>query len=145
MASVVPYNIQGPDTYIANVLIAGAVLVEPDAATGKVKVCTAGSVKCLGVALYSAAPAGSIQGTTSYGEVVIDMSTLQEEVAVAWQGTYKLTATGAIAFGDPVICAANGTVSVAGATPDARTVIGKCVEPAGIAGGAVGLIRLNLG
>jgi hypothetical protein len=134
----------GPDTYDANVLIAGAVLVEPDAATGKVKTCTAASVKCLGVALYSAAPQGSISGTTAYGEVVIDISTLQTEVAVAWQGTYKLTATGAIAFGDPVICAANGTVAASGAAPDARTIVGKCVEPAGIAGGAQGLIRLSL-
>lgn len=145
MASSVPYNKMGPDTYDVNALVPGAVLVEPDATTGKVKTCTAGSVKCLGVALYSAAPQGSIQGATSYGEVVIDMSTLQTEVAVMWQGTTRLTATGAIAFGDPVICAANGTVSVAGATPDARTVIGRCVEPAGIAGGAQGLIRLNLG
>lgn len=145
MASVVPINTAGPDTYDANVLIAGGVLVEPDAATGKVKVCTAASVKCLGVAHYSMAPQGSITGTTAYGETVIDMSTLQTEGAIGWQGTYKLTATGAIAFGDPVICAAAGTVSTAGAAPDARTLIGKCVEPLGIAGGQIGLIRLNLG
>lgn len=145
MASVVPINTAGPDTYDVNVLVPGGVLVEVDAATGKIKTCTAGSVKCLGVAHYAGAPQGSITGTTTYGETVIDMSTLQTEIAVGWQGTYKLTATGAIAFGDPVIAAASGTVSVAGATPDARTLIGKCVEPAGIAGGQVGLIRLNLG
>jgi hypothetical protein len=143
MAAVVPYNTLGPDTYDANVLIPGAVLVEPDATTGKVKVATAATVKCLGVALYSAAPQGSIQGATAYGEVVIDMSTLQTELAVGWQGTYKLKATGAIAFGDPVICAANGTVASA-AAPAAGTQVGRCVEPLGIAGGAIGLIRLSL-
>lgn len=154
MSSVVPYNVQGPDTYVVSALIDGGVLVEPDGANpGKVKVATAGTTKCLGVTLYSAAPAGSIQGTTSYGEVVIDMSTLQEEVAVAWQGTYKLKATGAIAFGDLVVVAANGTVSTAAAvttpTPGdvttTRAIVGRCVEPLGIAGGALGLIRLNLG
>lgn len=154
MASVVPYNVQGPDTYVVSALIDGGVLVEPDgAAPGKVKAATAGTTKCLGVTLYSAAPSGSIQGTTTYGEVVIDMSTLQEEVAVAWQGTYKLKATGAIAFGDKVVVAAAGTVATVAAvttpTPadvtSSRAIVGVCVEPLGIASGSTGLIRLNLG
>lgn len=154
MSSVVPYNTQGPDTYVVSALIDGGVLVEPDGANpGKVKAATAGTTKCLGATLYSAAPAGSIQGTTSYGEVVIDMSTLQEEVAVMWQGTVKLKATGAIAFGDKVVCAANGTVATVAAvttpTPadvtNSRAIVGTCVEPLGITSGNVGLIRLNLG
>lgn len=144
MAGIAATNTLGPDTYDVNVLVPGQVLVEPDALTGKVKVAGAATTKALGVALYSAAPQGAIQGTTSYGEVVIDMSTLQTEVAVGWTGTYKLKATGAIAFGDHVIAAANGTVAVAGAAPDARTIVGKCVEPGGIAAGAIGLIRLSL-
>lgn len=154
MSSVVPYNKQGPDTFVVSALIDGGVLVEPDGANpGKVKAATAGTTKCLGVTQYPAAPSGSIQGNTSYGEIVIDMSTLQEETAVAWQGTYPLKATGAIAFGDLVVCAANGTVATAAAvttpTPadvtSTRAIVGKCVEPLGITGGSVGLIRLNLG
>jgi hypothetical protein len=154
MTAVVPYNKIGPDTYVVSALIDGGVLVEPDgAAPGKVKAATAGTTKCLGVTQYSAAPSGAIQGNTSYGEVVIDMSTLQEEVAVAWQGTFSLKATGAVAFGDLVVCAAVGTVATAAAvtTPTpadvttSRAIVGRCVEPLGIASGARGLIRLNLG
>lgn len=134
----------GPDTYEVNALIPGDVLVEPDGVTGKVKIGTADSTAILGVTLYAAAPQGAIEGTTDYGAVSIDMSTLQTEVAVAWQGTYKLKATGAIAFGALVECAANGTVKTADA-PAHGTVVGKCVAPAGIVSGEFGLIRLNLG
>jgi hypothetical protein len=145
MGSVVASNVLGPDTYVVSVLVAGGQLVEPDAANaGKVKVATAASTKILGVAEYDAAPLGSISGTTSYGAVVIDMSTLQEEVAVAFVGTFKLKASGAIAFGDYVVSGALGVVVTAGATPAAGTVIGRCVEPAGIVSGALGLIRLAL-
>lgn len=143
MAPIVAFNKEGPDTYDCNVLVPGGVLVEPDASTGKIKTATAATVKCLGVALYAGAPQGSIVGATSYGEVVIDISTLQTEVAVGWQGTYSLKATGAINFGDPVIVAANGTVSAA-AAPAAGTQVGRCVEPAGILSGATGLIRLSV-
>ena len=60
----------------------------------------------------------------------------------------QVVATGAIAFGDYVAAAANGTVStwvnaIAGAVSTTHTIIGKCVDPAGIANGARGKIVLG--
>ena len=45
-------------------------------------------------------------------------------------------------FGDALICAANGQVTPAGATPDARQIVGKCTAPNGVGIGAVGLMRI---
>ena len=46
------------------------------------------------------------------------------------------------ALNDPLVAAANGQVTPAGATPDARTIVGRCTNPGGVAAGAVGLMRI---
>lgn len=149
----VAFNRFGPDTYECNSGVEGGQLVEVDAATGKIKTCTADSPKVLGVALYTARPAGTAYtDTTGYNETRVDYSVPQEFVAVAWQGTYKLTATGAIAFGEKVVSAATGTVKpipavttpTAGDVTNTRNIVGMCVEPGGISSGSQGLIRLSL-
>lgn len=153
MAEVVAHQRFGPQTYEANVTVDGGQLVEPDAATAKVKPCTATSTKCLGVALYRAEPSSTTGVDTTYGYPRVGMDVPRSEVAVASTGVFKLTATGAIAFGDLVVPAANGTVSTLAAAGGAyvqaeanaaRAIVGQCVEPAGIAGGATGRIRLKL-
>jgi len=56
------------------------------------------------------------------------------KVAVAYGGMEVdgVTYTADCAEGLALIAAANGDVSPAGATPDARTVIGWCAEPGGV-------------
>jgi len=86
----------------------GGLLVE--AVTGvdrQVKLAAAASVRCQGVAMHDGVPGDS--------------------VTVAAAGVFMLTASGAIVAGDRLICAAAGQVSAAGATPDARTVIGRAL------------------
>ena len=56
----------------------------------------------------------------------------------------KNTSGGTLAFGARLICAANGAFAAAGATPDARTVIGIVIEPGGIANNAEGRVRLTI-
>lgn len=83
----------------------------------------AGSVLVIGVALHDAA--------------------IGAKASVASGGVWPLKASGTITAGARLIAGAAGTVVVAGATPDARTVIGVALEA--IASGAVGRCKLNLG
>lgn len=130
---------EGPDTFEVNVTVAGGQLVEPDAATGKIKPAVVDSVKWLGVALYRAEPATTTGEDTVWDEPRVDFSVPRPEVAVAFTGTFKLLAAEAINFGEVVYCGAAGTVQ--NATVTGRPV-GVCTEPLGIANGARGRIRL---
>ena len=76
----------------------------------------AGSVIFAGLALYDAAALA--------------------KVVCVMEGVWFVTATGAIVSGNPLIAAASGQFSAAGATPDARTLVGKAI--ADIAGAASG-------
>ena len=72
------------------------------------------------------------------------------KIAVARDGVWYLTATGAIAAGDQVIAAANGTVSslaaaagaVAADINNARAIVGIALEA--IAGGQQGPVEIGL-
>lgn len=140
MTDVVATNRFGPDTYEVNVSIDGGQLVEPDgSAPGKIKVCTVDSTKWLGVALMRAEPSSATGIDTVWGNPRIDLSVPQKDVAVAWTGTFKLTAAAALNFGDIVYPAAAGQVQKATTTGRA---VGMVVEPLGIASGQVGLVRL---
>lgn len=79
--------------------VAEAVAGDRQARTGQ-----AASVVAVGIAIHDAA-AG-------------------EKVTIAHEGTWMLRANGAVVSGNRLIVAANGEVSAAGATPDARTLIG---------------------
>jgi hypothetical protein len=149
MAGVRPVFEKGPITYLATTVanggnITGGTLVEPDGTTGKIKTCTADSAACLGVATgnASASDFSNADTTDTWGNTVVNAQFPPNEVAVAYQGVWKLTATGAIAFGALVAAAANGTVKTIGAGVFG-TVIGRCVEPGGITGGAKGKILLG--
>jgi hypothetical protein len=52
------------------------------------------------------------------------------ELVVARNCVIPVVASGAVTVGAKLVCAANGAVSAAGATPDARTVIGEAFEAA---------------
>lgn len=65
-----------------------------------------------------------------------------ESLTIATDGVWPIKATGAISFGDRLITAATGTVAPAGATPDARTLIGYAMES--IANAATGRVKLTL-
>lgn len=88
----------------------GGLLCEFAAGDRTVRTAQAGSLVCAGVAIHDAA-AG-------------------QQVTVASEGVWFLTASGSISAGNRVICAAAGQVSAAGATPDARTIIGYAMADA---------------
>lgn len=106
----------------------------------------AGSLKFMGVALYDAtSPEAVVTSPTLVGgRQVLNAAPLATEVAMAGVGDeVPVTYAAAATFGDRLICAANGQVTPAGAAPDARTIVGKCTQPAGVAGaGQVGLMRI---
>jgi hypothetical protein len=101
---------------------------------------------CVGVATTDAIPAGTSQTPTVPGvPVAVNAAPLPAQVAVANNGVWRLTALTAVTFGARVIVATNGQIAAAGAAPDARSVIGICVEPNGIGAGATGAVLLTIG
>lgn len=143
MAGVIPRFVRGPVTYTVVEPIVGGQIVEARTG-GLVGVAAAGSLKALGVATKDAAPATDGTGTTPYGDAFLDVSTPQPTCAVDDHGYYPVGYAAAANFGDRLIVAALGKVTPAGATPDSRTVIGYCAEPAGVAAGVTGLARLSI-
>ena len=145
----------GPLTFSATTVanggnIKGGMLVEPDGATGRIKPASANSVKCLGVAMgdASASDYANADTTDTWGNTVVNAIYPPNETAVAWQGVFVLkvaAATAAVNLGDLVKCAANGEVQLSsqGGAATFDQVIGRCVEPAGIAAGATGRIMLG--
>jgi hypothetical protein len=125
-------------------------LVEPDAATGRIKPAGAATALCLGVALgdASASDFSNADTTDTWGHTVVNATYPPNEVAVAFQGVFKLkvAATSAtVPFGALVKCAANGEVTLnsTGSAATFDVIIGRCVEPLGIVAGARGKINLN--
>lgn len=136
MAGSYPVLQLGPATYEVNVAVTGGQLVMVDGSTGKVKpaIAAASGTTCLGVALNDAVPTGT--GTN------LTFGTARKDVAVAYgPAEVILTATGNIAFGVQVVCAAAGTVATVGSGTFDQ-VVGRCTEPAGITGGSTGRVRL---
>lgn len=138
----------GPRTYTPadNELVTGGHLVEGKTG-GRIGLATAGSAKVLGVALGDAsAPEDQVLAPTIVGgRSVLNAVIAATEVAVAYGGVeVKVEYAAAAAFGDLLVAASNGRVTPAGATPDARTIVGRCTEPAGItAAGQYGLTRVS--
>lgn len=143
MSGVPQVTKSGPKTFVPTENILGGQLVEGRAA-GRIGVAAAGSLKVLGVALTDAqSPDTFATGPTTVGGFPqINAAPLPTNVAVAYGGIEtNVKYLAAATFGDVLIAAAGGTVTPAGATPDARTIVGRCTAPAGVAAGAVGLMR----
>lgn len=121
----------GPKSYPAAEAVTGGQLVE-GRATASVGVAAAGSFKVLGVALNDAV---ATLVTEPVG-AVLDTAPTGTRVNVAKGVEVPVTYAAAAAFGDKLIAAANGQVTPAGVTPDARTIVGECTEVDGVAAGA---------
>jgi hypothetical protein len=146
MSGVVPRFVQGPVTYQAVETIVGGQLVEARTG-GVVGVAAAGSLKVLGVATKDATPTVAGTGTDAFGNPTLTLQYVTNTVAVGGSDAiYPVTYSANAAFGDRLVATASGTVAPAGATPDARTIVGYCAEPAGVVIGtnAVGLAKITV-
>jgi len=146
MPGVVPAYPCGPITFEVSANVVGGQLVVPDGTTQKVKPSVGGDATVLGIATKDAVPSATSQDSTvPISQNAFNFSPVSPYVAVAGDGTWPMTAAAAIAFGALVKAAAAGAVTpfVEG-TDDASLVVGQCVDPAGIASGSVGLIRLKI-
>lgn len=155
MPGLLPTFDKGPLTFAATTVanggnIKGGMLVEPDGTTGRIKPATANSAKCLGVAMgdASASDYANADTTDTWGNTMVNAQYPPNEVAVAYQGVFKLkvaAATATVNFGDVVKCAANGEIQVGsqGGAATFDVVVGRCVEPLGIVAGARGKILLG--
>lgn len=134
----------GPVTYTVVETIIGGQLVEGRTG-GLIGVAAAGSVKCLGVATKDATPTVAGTGTDAFGNPTLAVQYVTNTVAVGGgDQIYPVTYSANAALGDPLVVTANGTVAPAAATPDARTIVGRCVEPAGVVVGTqpIGLAKI---
>lgn len=138
MAEAVPWIKDGPETYEVNVTVDGGQLVMPDTG-GKIKPATVDATTWLGVALYRGEPASTTGEDTVFGEPRISYAVPRPEIAVGTKGVFKLTAVGALNFGDIVYCGANGQVQK---TTTTGRAVGIVVETGGIGAGAAGKVRL---
>jgi hypothetical protein len=146
MSGVVPRYVQGPVTYTVVETIVGGQLVEARIG-GVVGVAAAGSFKVLGVATKDATPTVAGTGTDAFGNPTLALQYVTNMVAVGGSDAiYPVTYSANAAFGDRLVATANGTVGPSGATPDARTIVGYCAEPAGVVIGtnAVGLAKITV-
>lgn len=150
MPGLLPTFDRGPLTFAAHENIPGGSLVMP-AAAGRIQIATLNTTLCLGVALGDAAAFDyTIADTVDpWGNSIANMNALvPNEVAVAYQGVFKLkvaAATATVGFGEFVKCAAAGEIHLhsQGGAATLGMIIGRCVEPGGIVAGARGKIRLG--
>lgn len=152
MAGIRPVFEKGPLTFsgttVANSgnIIAGKAVI-PDGTTGRIRNCNvAGAVNVIGVATgdASASDYSNADTTDAWANTVVNAQYPPNEVAVAYQGVWRLKNGGAgtIAFGALVVTTVTGDFAARAAeTLDA--VVGKCVDSAGIAAGAKGKILLG--
>lgn len=137
MPGIAQYSKTGPRTYTpaSGQTVVGGQLVDA-VANGRIQKSAAGSTVCLGVALTDAIAPEQVSTsptTAADGRPVINMFSAPTTVAVADGGIIvPVTYAANAAFGQALITAANGTVTPAGATPDARTIVGWCRQPGGV-------------
>lgn len=143
MSGVTPKYVHGPVTYEVVESVTGGLLVEARAAS-KVGLAAAGSTKVLGIATKDARPTSNPYSTNADGYPVVDISGITKYVAVGSAGHWPCVYAANAAFGDALVAAAGGKVTPAAATPDARTIIGYCAEPAGVTstGTTTGLTKI---
>ena len=137
MAAIPMVTQKGQRTYTAAEAILGGQLVEGRTGSdkGRVGVAGAASNKVLGVAVTDGInPEAIVTGSTVVaGHPTLNAAPIPTAVTVVSGGievpvTYAANAS----LGDKLIAAANGAVTPAGATPDARQIVGKCTQPGGV-------------
>lgn len=126
---------EGPKTYTPadNSTIKGGDVVVA-AAGSRIAVAGAAAVNVLGIALNDGIAPEDVTSAASGDPLTLVAVPANTKVAVAYGGmeVSGVTFTADCAEGLALVAAANGDVSPAGATPDARTVIGWCAEPGGV-------------
>lgn len=147
MAGVAEIRSGDADVYEATAAVNGGDLVIPsgsatNAGLTGIAQAGAGALNVLGVALRRAEPVGSqnLSSTDGDGYPVTYTNPVNELTTVVKARVVNVVYTAAaVAFGAKLIAAANGQVVAAGATPDARSVIGECRVTGGMgSGGGVG-------
>lgn len=125
----------GPQTYTPadNSVITGGDVVTAGTG-GRCVVAGAAAVNVLGIALNDAIAPEDVVTAPSGTPPVTFVGPQETKVAVAYGGMVVdgVTYTADCAEGLALVAAANGDVSPAGTTPDARTIIGWCAEPGGV-------------
>ena len=138
---------RGPITREVNVAVTVARLVEPDLATQKVKMAALTSLKVLGIATNQGIPTSTSQDPTLVsGGTSVMLSPIPANIGVASEGVWRMEYGAAASWGDRLKSGANGVVQpwVSG-TDSPAAIIGRCEEPAGVAGaGSFGLVKLTL-
>ncbi|MFV8301291.1 hypothetical protein ACNQP7_31835 [Mycolicibacterium fortuitum] len=126
---------QGPKTYTPadNTVVKGGDVVAAGTG-GRCVVAGAAAVNVLGIALNDAIAPEDVVTAASGTPPTLAAVPQVTKVAVAYGGQEVdgVTFTADAAEGVALVAAANGDVSPAGATPDARTIIGWCAEPGGV-------------
>lgn len=143
MTSVQPRFTDGPRTYVAGETIDGGQLVEARAGS-VIGVAGDASKKVLGVAQKKAVAGTGLNPRVADGAGVLDATLAPSEVAILADCHVPVTYSAACAFGALVAAAPNGQVRPWITADGADAIVGRCVELAGVALGAVGLTRINL-
>lgn len=137
-------TMEGPQPYEVAELVIGGQVVEARA-DSLIGVAAAASNKVLGIAITDGIQEGgnTTVTTDAVGRPVVNAMPLPKTVSVAAGGieVAGVLFAAAAQFGDALIAAANGAVTPAGATPDARQVVGRCTTPGGVAANARGRVR----
>lgn len=142
MSASLPHYKMGPASLQVATLVFGGQLVEPNTQTAGTTDYTVRPAQLafnvLGVAGNDANVLTAQTGSpNSYGAPLIDISVLTDYTAVYSAG-YDIWVwySGQATPGQRLIVdltAAKGTVTAAGASPDARSVVGICTQPGGVA------------
>lgn len=136
MTAIPVHRKTGAKSYPAVEAISGGQLVEGrTTGSGGVGVAAAGTAKCLGVATNDAVAAL----VTDPVNGVLDTAPLGTRVNVQHGVEVPVKYAANAALGDKLVAAALGTVTPAGATPDARTIVGECTQVGGVLAAATGL------
>lgn len=145
MSAAVQVTQSGPKTFTPTEVILGGKLVE-GRDNGRIGIAAAGSFRVLGVAITDGQSPETAQGGTTYdsiGRPVINAMPIPTNVSVAYAGTeVKVEYSAAAKLGEKLVATGAGKVGPAGVTPDARSIVGTCTQPAGVAANAVGLMRI---
>lgn len=145
MAGVDQVTKTGPKTFTPAEVILGGQLVEARTG-GRIGVAAAASVKVLGVALSDAQSpdtAAAPPTADQFGRPIVNALPIATSVAVAYGGAeVRLTYSAAATFGALLVSTGAGKVGPAAAAADAALIVGRCTEPAGVATGKTGLVRL---
>ena len=133
MSGIPQVTKQASKTYAPVENILGGQVVE--GRVGGIGVAAAGSFKALGVAVNDAQPAANLVTTPVVvnGRPVLNAAPLPTIVTVVARGIeVPVRYSANAAFGDKLVVTANGTVAPAGATPDARSIVGTCTQLEGV-------------